>query len=208
MKKLRNLFAFQLALILMLLPLSVSAETPTLSGPSAVCAGESVTLSFAVDGAGIAGFEGTFECDSPLLTLNSVAFKLSSNWSTSFAPSSGRFVAFDTTAGKALLKGKILLLSASFTANASLTADEEVTVTVKDLRFSKKQGNEFVEERAEEVSWTIRVTPAEPGPREESEPGRAPDSKGQSFPWYLPATCVGGLLLGGITLFGKKKEEE
>lgn len=85
-----------LALCLMLmLPITVSAASASasLTGPGTVRAGDTITLSFNLNGKGIFGASGTLSYDSNQVTLSGTSQKIGSPWAVEF--NGNNFVAYD-----------------------------------------------------------------------------------------------------------------
>lgn len=89
------IFAAAIILFLSAVPLTASASSATalLTGPNTLRAGDTVTLSFSLNGNGIFGASGTIVYDSNQLTLSGTAQKIASPWVVEF--NGNNFVAYD-----------------------------------------------------------------------------------------------------------------
>lgn len=74
------LIAALLCVGLLALPASAATATATLTGPDVVRAGDTVTLSFKLNGKGLSGMSGTLSYDTNQLTFSSVTQKIASPW--------------------------------------------------------------------------------------------------------------------------------
>ncbi len=95
MKKFGSLLLLLVLCIAWMLPLSTSAASATasLTGPGTVRAGDTITLSFNLNGSGIFGASGTLSYDSNQVTLTGTAQKIASPWAVEF--NGNNFVAYD-----------------------------------------------------------------------------------------------------------------
>ncbi len=94
MKKLFGIvLALALCLCLALLPASAAEATASLAGPTTVRAGDTITLTFYLNGTNIYGIEGSLAYDSNQLTLIGTKQILASTWSVEF--NGNKFVAYD-----------------------------------------------------------------------------------------------------------------
>ncbi|MBQ1272029.1 MAG: cadherin-like beta sandwich domain-containing protein [Clostridia bacterium] len=95
MKKIGSLILILTLCIALMIPLHTSAASATasLSGPSEVRAGDTITLSFAINGKGISGASGTLSYDANQVTLSGTTQKIASPWMVEFNGNS--FVAYD-----------------------------------------------------------------------------------------------------------------
>lgn len=99
------LVAFCLTLML---PLTVSAASASanLTGPSAVRAGDTITVNFNLKGSGIYGASGTLSYDSSQLTLTGTSQKIASPWAVEF--NGNTFVAYDNNLSNPINSQKTL----------------------------------------------------------------------------------------------------
>ena len=112
----RKIVAFSAVLILCLafmLPITVSAAaaSASLTGPGTVRAGDTITLSFNLNGSGLYGASGTLSYDSSQVTLSSTKQVIGSPWMVEF--SGNNFVAYDNNLSNPI-KGNKTLFTATF----------------------------------------------------------------------------------------------
>ena len=72
-----------LTVVLLVCLLSVTASaaaSASMSGPSTIRAGNTITVTFSVDGSGVLGMQGTLSYDSSILTLQKTEQKIGSPW--------------------------------------------------------------------------------------------------------------------------------
>lgn len=107
-----------------------AATSASLTGPSTVRAGDTITLTFAVNGSKLYGVEGALSYDSNQVTLSSVSQKISSKWSLS--TSGNKFTAYDTQMTAPISKSTNLF-TATFKVKASVATGTKITISVKDI---------------------------------------------------------------------------
>lgn len=95
MKKVISLFTALVLSVVLMLPLTVSAASASasLTGPGTVRAGDTITLSFNLNGSGIYGASGTLSYDSAQVTMTGTSQKIGSPWAVEF--NGNNFVAYD-----------------------------------------------------------------------------------------------------------------
>ena len=95
MKKVISLFTAIILCVTLMLPLTVSAASASasLTGPGTVRAGDTITLSFNLNGSSIFGASGTLSYDSSQVTLSGTSQKIASPWAVEF--NGNNFVAYD-----------------------------------------------------------------------------------------------------------------
>lgn len=99
-----------------LIPLqTLAASTASLTGPGTVRAGDTITLTFKVNGNGIYGASGVLSYDKDQLTLQSTKQKVASPWMVEF--SGNNFVAYDNNLTKPI-KASTSLFTVSFKVKA------------------------------------------------------------------------------------------
>ena len=117
MKKIISIVtAFVLCLALML-PLTVSAASAnaSLTGPGTVRAGDTITLSFNLNGSGILGASGTLSYDSSQVTLTGTKQVIAAPWAVEF--NGNNFVAYDNNLTNPI-NGNKALFTATFKVNS------------------------------------------------------------------------------------------
>lgn len=100
-------------LLLTLVPITGFAATAsaTLTGPSTVRAGDTITLTFNLNGSGIYGASGALSYDSNQLTLTGTTQKVGNGWAVEF--NGNNFVAYDNNLAKPI-NSNTAIFTASF----------------------------------------------------------------------------------------------
>ncbi len=95
MKKVISILTVLVLCLALMLPVTVSAASASasLSGPGTVRAGDTITLSFNLNGSGIFGASGTLSYDSSQVTLSGTSQKIGAPWAVEF--NGNNFVAYD-----------------------------------------------------------------------------------------------------------------
>lgn len=132
MKKILSLLSLFLILFLFC-SLSLAAEqTATLTGPSTVRAGDTVTLTFSLQGSGILGASGSLSYDEAQLSLVKTEQKIASPWKVEF--NGKNFLAYDDALSNPI-QGKKALFSVTFRVK-DLPANTKISVSYADLVVS------------------------------------------------------------------------
>lgn len=108
MKRIVSIITVLVLCVALLLPLTVSAASASasLTGPGTVRAGDTITLSFNLNGSGIYGASGTLSYDSSQVTLSSTSQKIGSPWAVEF--NGNNFVAYDNNLSSPINNSKTL----------------------------------------------------------------------------------------------------
>lgn len=114
-----------LVLISSLAPTAFAAGYGSLSGPSTVRAGDTITLSYGIGG-GVFGANGTISYDSSLLTLQSTNAAAPGGWIGEF--NGNTFVFYDNSMSNPIQGSTIF--TATFTVNPGLTPGTAISVNV------------------------------------------------------------------------------
>ncbi len=95
MKKSVSILAVLVLCLTLLLPMTAAAASASVSltGPDTVRAGDTITLSFHLNGSGIFGASGTLSYDSSQVTLSGTSQKIGAPWVVEF--NGNNFVAYD-----------------------------------------------------------------------------------------------------------------
>ena len=130
-----KLISILLAMVLFIglasaVPVFAASASATLTGPSTVRAGDTITLTFAVNGSGLYGVEGALSYDSSQVTLSSVSQKISSKWSLS--TNGDKFTAYDTQMSAPISKSTSLF-TATFKVKSSVKTGANITISVKNI---------------------------------------------------------------------------
>lgn len=131
MKKLTCLVIVFL-LVLSMVPCAFAAPSASMSGPSTVRAGDTITVSFSAGG-GIYGCSGAVSYDSSVLTLNGYTATIGGSWAVEF--NGNNFVCYDN-AMSSPISGGTTLFSASFTVNNSVAAGTAISVSATGVTLS------------------------------------------------------------------------
>lgn len=127
---------------------SAASATATLSGPNTVRAGDTITLSFKLNGDSLLGASGTLSYDSSQLTLTGTKQKIASPWMVEFE--GNNFVAYDNALSSPIKKStelftatfKVKSLSPGTTVNVSFTSvtasDGSADINVGTVSYSVK----------------------------------------------------------------------
>lgn len=113
MKKLVSLLTVLILCLASMLSISVSAAgaSASLTGPGTVRAGDTITLSFNLNGSGLFGASGTLSYDSSQVSLTSTKQTIASPWMVEF--NGNNFVAYDNNLSNPI-KGNKTLFTATF----------------------------------------------------------------------------------------------
>lgn len=108
MKKLVSMLTVLVLCLALMLPMTVSAASASasLTGPGTVRAGDTITLSFNLNGRGIYGASGTLSYDSSQVTLSGTSQKIASPWVVEF--NGNKFVAYDNNLSSPINSNKTL----------------------------------------------------------------------------------------------------
>ena len=147
----------------------------SMSGSSSALAGETIVLSFNVNGTECMGANGQFVYDSSKATVNSVSTPLS-GWTAEYNAASGMFIVNDNSV--AGVSGSQTILKISVTLASTLTPGESVTFGVSDCLVSYDVLN-YLEES---VSASHTVTISEPVAATPPENAPAESTPSQSTP--------------------------
>lgn len=108
MKKIVSVLTVLILCFALMLPVPVSAASASasLTGPGTVRAGDTITLSFNLNGSGIYGASGTLSYDSSQVTLSGTSQKIGSPWAVEF--NGNNFVAYDNNLSNPINSSKTL----------------------------------------------------------------------------------------------------
>ena len=131
---LKKLISLLLVLVLLAnaVPAAFAAGSASMSGPSTVRAGDTITVSFSAGG-GILGGSGTISYDSSLLTLQGYTQKIGGNWVVEF--SGNNFVFYDNAMNNPIDSKKVIF-TATFKVNSGVAAGTAITVQAKGVTLS------------------------------------------------------------------------
>lgn len=108
MKKVISILTVLVLCLALMLPVTVSAASASasLTGPGTIRAGDTITLSFNLNGSGIFGASGTLSYDSNQVTLTGTTQKIGSPWAVEF--NGNNFVAYDNNLSNPINSNKTL----------------------------------------------------------------------------------------------------
>lgn len=108
MKKVISILTVLILTLALMLPITVSAASASasLTGPGTIRAGDTITLSFNLNGSGIFGASGTLSYDSSQVTLTGTTQKIGSPWAVEF--NGNNFVAYDNNLSNPINSNKTL----------------------------------------------------------------------------------------------------
>ena len=125
MKRVLSLLVF---LAVLLLPVTVSAASvqAQLSGPDTVRAGDTITLTFSLNGSDIHGVSGTLSYDSNQVTLTGTRQLIGGDWQVEFHENN--FLAYDNALA-APINGSAQLFAVTFQVSGSLEPGTPISVS-------------------------------------------------------------------------------
>jgi len=126
------LLLLSLSLLLSLAPAAFAAGSASLSGPSVVRAGDTITLTFTAGG-GIYGGSGSVSFDSSQLTLQSYKQTVGGSWAVEF--NGNAFLFYDNNMNSPI-EGSASIFQATFTVSPSLEAGTTVSVSANNVTLS------------------------------------------------------------------------
>lgn len=130
-----------LTVVLLVCLLSVTASaaaSASMSGPSTIRAGNTITVTFSVDGSGVLGMQGTLSYDSSILTLQKTEQKIGSPWVVEW--NGNHFVAYDNNQKNPINKSTAIF-AVTFQVNKNAATGASVKVSCTDLKVSDGGGD-------------------------------------------------------------------
>lgn len=134
MKKIVSVLIVFVMCFALMLPVTVSAASASasLTGPGTVRAGDTITLSFNLNGSGIFGASGTLSYDSSQVTLAGTSQKIGSPWAVEF--NGNNFVAYDNNLSNPINSSKTLF-TVTFKVN-SVAAGTNIKISYTGVTAS------------------------------------------------------------------------
>ena len=129
-----------------------ASSSASLTGPSTVRAGDTITLTFKVNGSGISGITGSLQYNSSQLTLTKTEQKIASPWMVEF--NGDNFVAYDNNLSNPI-NSNTTIFTATFKVNKDLAAGTQVTVSAVDVVTS----DGAVDTNVGAVSYSTTIAP-------------------------------------------------
>lgn len=129
MKKIISFLTVLVLCVALMLPITASAAsaTATLTGPGTVRAGDTITLSFNLNGNGLFGASGTLSYDSSQVTLSSTKQTIASPWMVEF--SGNNFVAYDNNLTNPINSNKTLFTVTFKVKNVAVGTNIKISYT-------------------------------------------------------------------------------
>lgn len=121
--------------VLCLLPIPVLAASASgsLTGPGTVRAGDTITLSFNLNGSGIFGASGTLSYDSNQVTLSGTQQSIASPWMVEF--NGNNFVAYDNNLTNPI-NSNTTLFTVTFKVKDSVATGANIKISYSDVKAS------------------------------------------------------------------------
>ena len=134
MKKIISSMAAFILIMCLLLPFTASAASASasLSGPGTVRAGDSITLTFKLNGSNLSGASGTLSYDGSQLQMTGTKQTIAAPWAVEF--NGNNMVAYDNNLSAPINGGKNLF-TVSFKVKDVATGTK-ITVSYKDVKAS------------------------------------------------------------------------
>lgn len=134
MKKLISILTVLILCFALMIPITASAASASasLTGPGTVRAGDTITLSFNLNGSGIFGASGTLSYDSSQVTLTGTTQKIGSPWAVEFY--GNNFVACDNNLSNPINSNKTLF-TVTFKVK-SVAAGTNIKISYTDVNAS------------------------------------------------------------------------
>lgn len=125
--------ALALCLCLFAIPALAVSASASLTGPGTVRAGDSITLTFNLNGSGVFGASGTLSYDSSILDLKGTSQKIGNGWAVEF--SGNNFVAYDNNLAKPI-NSNTALFTVSFKVKSNVAAGTTINVSCTNVAAS------------------------------------------------------------------------
>lgn len=119
-------------LLVSMMPMAFAAGSASLTGPSVVRAGDTITLSFSAGG-GIYGGSGSVSYDASQLTLQGYSQSVGGSWAVEF--SGNHFVFYDNSMASPI-DGSTVIFTATFAVNSGLATGTAVSVSASGVTLS------------------------------------------------------------------------
>jgi len=134
MKRIVSIITVAVILCTLILPFNILAASATtsLTGPDTVRAGDTITLSFKINGSGISGASGDFSYDSNQLTLQSKTKKIADPWAVEFE--GDKFISYDNNLTSPI-NGNKEILTLTFNVK-DIGVGTNIAVSIKNIKAS------------------------------------------------------------------------
>lgn len=129
MKKIISILTVLILCFALMMPLTASAASASasLTGPSAVRAGDTITLTFNLNGSGLYGASGTLSYDSSQVTLSGTSQTIASPWVVEF--NGNNFVAYDNNLSSPINDNKALFTVTFEVKNVAVGTNIKISYT-------------------------------------------------------------------------------
>ena len=119
--------------LILITPLRISAASATLSGPKTVRAGNTINVTFAINGNKISGLQAEITFDSSVLSFNSYTGKLSSKWSNRYSVSGNKItiLAVDESGSKTIDSANVAVISFKVKSSVEVGTAFEIKLSGK-----------------------------------------------------------------------------
>ncbi len=127
MKRILSVLTVLFLLAVLAVPALAASATATLTGPGTVRAGDTITLSFNLNGSGIYGASGTLSYDSSQVTLTGTTQKIGSPWAVEF--NGNNFVAYDNDLSNPINSNKTLFTATFKVKDVAVGTNIQISCT-------------------------------------------------------------------------------
>ena len=153
----KRIITITLLLVIVLSAMNISVfaapATATMTGPDTVRAGETITITFNMNGTGLFGMEGTLSYDTSKLTLSGTPKNvIGGNWKVEF--NDNNFLAYDDALSNPVNKNT-KIFSVNFKVASDLTPGTEIAVSMTKTALSDGS----TETNVGTVSYTATIAP-------------------------------------------------
>lgn len=129
-KILSTLLAIVFAISLLSLVATAAPASATLTGPGTVRAGDTITLTFNLNGSGLYGAQGVLSYDKNQLELKGTTQKIGNGWAVEFGDNT--FVAYDNNLAKPI-NSNTALFTVSFKVKSSVAVGATIKVSYTEV---------------------------------------------------------------------------
>lgn len=136
-KKILSLISALVLCFVLLISVEVKAASGSLTGPEIVRAGDTITLSFNINGSNIYGVSGTLSYDSSQVTLIETSQKIASPWVVEFT--GNNFVAYDNNLSSSI-NGNKTVFTVTFKVN-TVANGTNIKISYTDVKVSDGSAN-------------------------------------------------------------------
>lgn len=150
----KRIFSLILALMLCVCLLSVmvsaASASASLTGPGTVRAGDTITVTFNLNGTGLEGVTGTLSYDTSLVTLSSTSQKIASPWVVEF--NGNNFVVYDNDMNKPV-NSSTAIFTATFKVSSSASTGTKLKIACTGVTASDGSKDTVIGE----VSYSTQI---------------------------------------------------